>query len=107
MRLSRNAALFFSSLLLSLSALAVTPKVIKKVPPDFPREASSKGITQGTVKAKLNIEADGKVSSVEILEADPKRVFDRAVTSALMDWKFEPPGEKTTHEVKLVFKNED
>jgi len=28
------------------------------------------------------------------------------VTQALMEWKFEP-GEKTTHEVKLVFKNED
>jgi protein TonB len=107
MRFTRQVALILTSLLLSVSALAATPKVIKKVPPDFPREASSKGITQGVVKAKLNIEPDGKVSSVEILEADPKRVFDRAVTSALMEWKFEPAGEKMTHEVKLVFKNED
>ena len=30
-----------------------------------------------------------------------------AVTRALMDWKFEPSGQKETHEVKLVFKNED
>ena len=46
------------------------------------------------------------VDRPEIVEAEPKRVFDRAVKAALMEWKFEP-GEKTTHEVKLVFKNED
>ncbi len=103
----RTLALVLSALLLSLSVIASTPKVIKKVPPDFPREAASKGITTGTVRAKMNIEPDGKVSGVEILEADPKRVFDRAVTAALMDWKFEPGPEKTSHEVKLVFKNED
>ena len=34
------------------------------------------------------------------------RLFGQ-VTRALMDWKFEPSGQKETHEVKLVFKNED
>jgi len=34
-------------------------------------------------------------------------VFDRAVTDALMDWRYEPSGEKQSAEVKLVFKNED
>jgi protein TonB len=95
-----------ASLTLALAAAHAAPKVVKKVPPDFPAEASKKGISTGVVKAKLNIEADGKVSSVEIIEAEPKRVFDRAVTAALMEWKFEP-GEKASHEVKLVFKNED
>jgi protein TonB len=101
----RSATVLAASLMLALAAHA-TPKVVKKVPPDFPREAAQKGISTGVVKAKLTIEADGKVSDVEIVEAEPKRVFDRAVKQALMDWKFEP-GEKTTHEVKLVFKNED
>jgi protein TonB len=101
----RSTTLIAAGLLLALAAHA-TPKVVKKVPPDFPREASQKGISTGVVKAKLTIEADGKVSDVEIVEAEPKRVFDRAVKQALMEWKFEP-GEKGTHEVKLVFKNED
>ncbi len=105
MSLLRSAAVLAASLMLALAAHA-TPKVVKKVPPEFPREASQKGISTGSVKAKLTIEADGKVSGVEILEAEPKRVFDRAVKEALMEWKFEP-GEKATHEVKLVFKNED
>ncbi|WP_422011966.1 energy transducer TonB [Roseateles sp.] len=101
----RSATVLAATLMLALAAHA-TPKVVKKVPPDFPAEASKKGISTGTVKAKLTIEADGKVSDVEIVESEPKRVFDRAVKTALMEWKFEP-GEKGTHEVKLVFKNED
>ena len=101
----RSASVFAAGLMLALAAQAV-PKVVKKVPPEFPSEAAKKGISTGSVKAKLNIEADGKVSSVEILEAEPKRIFDKAVIAALMEWKFEP-GEKASHEVKLVFKNED
>ncbi|KQW42853.1 MULTISPECIES: TonB family protein [unclassified Roseateles] len=105
MSLLRSATVLAASLMLALAAHAA-PKVVKKVPPEFPAEASKKGISTGSVKAKMTIEADGKVSDVEIVEAEPKRVFDRAVKAALMEWKFEA-GEKATHEVKLVFKNED
>ena len=101
----RSLTAVSAGLLLAFAAVA-SPKVVKKVPPEFPREAAQKGISTGSVKAKLTIEADGHVSDVEILEAEPKRVFDRAVKTALMEWKFEA-GEKGTHEVKLVFKNED
>ena len=106
MSFMRSATVFAATLMLALAAQA-TPKVVKKVPPEFPNEAAKKGISAGSVKAKLNIEADGKVSSVEILEAEPKRVFDRAATEALSQWKFEGTGAPQTHEVKLVFKSED
>ena len=100
------AATLLGGLIVVAPAAHADPKIIKKVPPEFPPEAVKKGISAGSVKAKLTIEADGKVSAVEIVEAEPKRVFDRAVKAALMEWKFEA-GEKGTHEVKLVFKNED
>ena len=88
-------------------AQASTPKVIKKVAPEFPREAVQQQIDSGTVKAKMAIDPDGKVTEVTIVEAQPRRVFDRAVQRALMDWRFEPSGEKQTHEVRLVFSNAD
>ncbi len=96
-----------STLVLGLAAQASTPKVIKKVPPEFPREAVQQSISAGVVKAKMSIDAEGKVTEVAIVEAEPRRVFDKAVTRALMDWRFEASGEKQTHEVKLVFRNED
>jgi protein TonB len=104
--LARMALGLLGALLIATAAQAA-PKVIKKVPPEFPAEASRKGVNKGTVKAKLTIEADGKVSEVTIVEAEPKKVFDKAVVNALMDWKFEGTGEKQSHEVKLVFSNED
>lgn len=108
MKQSSRIAVAAVTLLLALAAQAANPpKVIKKVPPDFPREAAQQSISAGSVKARMTIDADGKVSSVEILEAEPRRVFDKAVNRALMEWRFEASGEKQTHEVKLVFKNED
>lgn len=107
MSFTSRFAVAAATLLVALSAAANAPKVIKKVPPDFPREAAQQSISTGVVKAKMNIDAEGKVTSVEILEAEPRRVFDKAVSRALMDWRFEASGEKQTHEVKLVFKNED
>ena len=82
-------------------------KVLKKVAPEYPSEAVKKNITAGSVRAKMNIAGDGKVSTVEVVEAEPKRVFDRAAVEALSQWKFEGTGAAHTHEVKLVFKSED
>jgi len=103
----RSSAVLCGALAIALAAHASAPKVVKKVPPEFPAEATRQSISSGAVKAKMMIEADGKVSAVEIIEAQPRRVFDKAVTRALMDWRFEPSGEKQTHEVKLVFSNEE
>ncbi|MDR7334467.1 energy transducer TonB [Roseateles asaccharophilus] len=82
-------------------------KVLKKVPPEYPNEAVKKNISSGSVRAKMSIAGDGKVSNVEVVEAEPKRVFDRAAIEALSQWKFEGTGAAQTHEVKLVFKSED
>lgn len=77
------------------------PKVLKKVPPEFPSDVTN--VTAGLVKARLNIDAQGKVTEVTVLEATPKRTFDRAATTALMAWRFEPTGNPQTYDVKLVF----
>ncbi|MBN8503458.1 MAG: energy transducer TonB [Burkholderiales bacterium] len=105
MRTSRILTL--SLLLATATALQANPKVVKKVPPEFPTEAVRKNINAGSVKAKLTIGADGKVLEVEILESEPKRVFDRVSIEALKEWRFEPAADKQTHEVKLVFRNDE
>lgn len=95
------------ALMLSAGLAMAAPKVIKKVPPEFPAEAARKAINAGSVRAKLTIGPDGSVLEVEILESEPKRVFDRASIEALKAWKFEATGQKETHEVKLVYRNEE
>lgn len=100
-------ALLLALSLAATGAALASPKVVKKVPPEFPAEAVRKNISAGSVKAKLTIGADGKVLDVEILESEPKRVFDKVSKEALMEWRFEPAAEKQSHEVKLVFRNDE
>ncbi|MBT9599445.1 MAG: energy transducer TonB [Vitreoscilla sp.] len=84
------------------------PKIVKKVPPDFPGEATRKGITDGVLKAKLSIDGNGAVTEVAIVEATPPKakIFNDAATTALAQWKFEAGGKPTTYELKLVFSQE-
>ena len=75
--------------------------------PEFRDEAARRSISTGTVRAKLAIAGDGKVSNVQVVEAEPKRVFDQAAIEALNQWRFEGTGAQRSHEVRLVFKSED
>lgn len=96
-----------SLLALSAASSFASPKIVKKVPPEFPSEATRQSVSSGVVKAKMTIDGTGKVTAVDIVEAQPRRVFDKAVTNALLDWRFEGTGEVQTHEVKLVFRNDE
>jgi len=71
--------------------------------PAFPREAITEGITSGTVKVRLSIAGDGTVSGVTITEAQPRKVFDKAVIRALKRRQFESTGTPQTVETEVAF----
>jgi protein TonB len=60
-----------------------------RIAPSYPRNAAVKGI-EGWVKLKFTIEEDGTVSSPEVIDAKPSRVFDHAALIAIKKWKFKP-----------------
>lgn len=62
---------------------------IVRIEPQYPREAALDG-TEGWVEVEIVIEADGTVSSVTVLNSEPRRVFDRATQRAVYKWKFKP-----------------
>lgn len=62
---------------------------IVRIQPRYPREALLDG-TEGWVKLMLTIAPDGTVSGAKVLDASPRRVFDRAATRAVYKWKFKP-----------------
>jgi len=68
-------------------------KLVNRVEPAFPRGFDA---DKGTVRARLQVDARGAVTSVDIVEANPPRVFDRTVRSALLQWRYEPTGEAFT-----------
>ena len=86
----RTVCLAFSAMAFSISALAGSgdTTLVNKVDPEFPREAVQAGIDKGVVKARMTVDGTGEVTRVEVLEAQPRRVFDRAVVKTLSQWRF-------------------
>ena len=77
---------------------------ITRAAPDFPRDAIRAGVEAGTVRARLTIDASGNVTNVQIVEARPNRVFDRAVRDSLGKWKFNNGADGRTYDTEIDFK---
>ena len=92
-----------AALLVSLGAWAQL-RPVSKVDPEFPREAQLASVDKGRVKARLTLDASGEVSRVDIVESNPRRVFDRTVTRSLSQWRYEAGAAGRTVEVELDFK---
>jgi protein TonB len=64
-----------------------TPVV--RIDPKYPPEAARDG-KEGWVELSFTINEVGGVEDVEVIDADPKRVFDREAKRALRKWKYRP-----------------
>ncbi|HEY9101288.1 TonB family protein [Chitinimonas sp.] len=80
-------------------------KPIYRESPEFPREASRNGVDTGTVKARMTVNEAGQVVKVDIIDAKPRRVFDRAVVAALSKWKFQQAASGFTVDTEIEFKD--
>ena len=72
--------------------------------PAFPPELAQAGLNEGRVHAQLDIDAEGNVTRVRILEARPEKVFDRAVTETLARWKFERGAPARQFDTEIEFR---
>ena len=82
------AALCTGAFSLGVLAAPGNAQVVSKVEPEFPREAVQAGVNKGLVKARMTIDGAGEVTRVEVVDAQPRRVFDRAVVKTLSQWRF-------------------
>ena len=62
---------------------------IVKVAPRCPREAQISGI-DGSVTLVLNVNSNGRVSSIQVKSAKPTRVFNLEAIKAVKRWQFKP-----------------
>lgn len=102
-RFARFAAVAACVGALSFPAFAADATLVSKVDPEFPREAVQAGADKGSVKARMTVDGSGEVVRVEILEAQPRRVFDRAVIRTLSQWRFNAGAAGRTVEIDINF----
>ncbi len=62
---------------------------IVKVAPQYPRRAAQKGI-EGYVVVEFTVTTLGTVKDVNVIEADPPNIFNRAAIGAAQKFKYKP-----------------
>ena len=87
----------------------VVPQV--RIQPDYPLQARQKGI-EGWVDVQFTVGADGSVRNPVVVNAEPKKIFDRAAIQAVKGWKYNPkiedgrPVERRGLKVRIRFQLE-
>jgi protein TonB len=62
---------------------------LTRIAPQYPRKAARKGI-EGWVKVEFTVRQDGSVADAVVIDAEPRRIFNRAAIRAILRWKFRP-----------------
>jgi protein TonB len=67
----------------------VHPRALRTIEPDYPAEADRRKLS-GTVRLQLKVEADGRVSDVEVVGSSVPGMFDESAIRAFRNARFEP-----------------
>jgi TonB family protein len=85
------------------NAAPLTPLI--RVEPSYPPAAQTLGV-EGTVQLSFSVDANGSVSDVEVVSANPTGIFDAAATEAVKRWRYpaspDRPPQKVTASVDFT-----
>lgn len=70
--------------------LDAPPRLLTPVRPIYPLQAKQYG-TEGYVDIEFEIETDGTVKTIDVIDAEPPGVFEEATCRAVRRWRFSIP----------------
>lgn len=84
-----------------------SPQPTRRVRPEYPARAQRRGL-EGYVEVRFIIQPDGSVdqSSLRVVEARPRHVFDRAALQAIARWQFPEASRPRQARQRLRFRLE-
>ncbi len=65
------------------------PRALREIVPDYPADADRKR-QSGKVRLQLKLEADGRISGIDVVDASPPDVFNESAVKAFRDARFAP-----------------
>ncbi|WP_167370301.1 TonB family protein [Gilliamella mensalis] len=77
------------------------PSPIRRNQPEYPRRALDMRL-EGYVVALFDVNSDGRVENIRIIEANPNNIFNRSVINAMKTWKYKPIAAKDL-KIKIIF----
>ena len=77
------------------------PSPISRNQPEYPRRALDMRL-EGYVIALFDINSNGRIENIRIIEAKPNNIFNRSVISAMKTWKYQPIPAKD-QKIKIIF----
>ena len=72
-----------------VSDVDVPPRALREIVPDYP-DAADRQRLSGKVRLQLKLEADGRVSDVDVVSAVPPDTFEASALKAFSDARFAP-----------------
>ncbi|QYK12141.1 M56 family metallopeptidase [Shewanella rhizosphaerae] len=82
---------------------AKAPSPVMRIEPAYPAEAAKQSV-EGYVQLAFDIDKQGKVSNVSVIESSPAGVFDVEAVKALSQWRYEASPEGVSQaKVQLDF----
>ncbi|MFN4055301.1 MAG: TonB family protein [Alishewanella aestuarii] len=78
----------------------ITP--IVRINPRYPVKAAAEGIN-GWVQLSFNIDAQGKVENLRVLDANPRAVFNDEALQAVAKWRYHPDHAGSNLTIQLAF----
>ncbi len=73
----------------------IPAKIISRSPPRYPNRALKAG-TEGWVQVRFEITKEGVPVNIEVLDSEPKKVFDDAAVKSVKKWRFSPARNQRT-----------
>jgi len=73
----------------------IPAKIISRSPPRYPNRALKAG-TEGWVQVRFEITKEGVPVNIEVLNSEPKKVFDEAAVKSVKKWRFSPARNQRT-----------